>query len=373
MISNNVLLLDLIAAFKKNDKLTIDSIIKQLIDNAEKRKQYQLAKRLRQVYTLPSQDSSTSFFQSSSFNNAPANENKLFEIRKSKITGEDIILSKVNRNVLSEIVNNFNKRDLLKEHGLSNDSRLILHGPPGTGKTLFAYVLAGELNLPIYHVYLDSLVSSFLGETGKNLKVIFEEASKKECVLLLDEFDAIAKHRDDAQELGELKRVVTVLLQNIDELKSHTILVAATNHAHLLDPAVWRRFEYSLKMDLLDPVSRKSMINLILGDKKDIDINLLVNLSEGLSGAIIKQTINRSLRKAVLNQGHDLQEQLIESFLSANTSRDEKLKGEVRDNVIRAMKYLRDINERKYTYQELERITGIASSTLHYLDTNKTQ
>lgn len=372
MISSNVLLLDLISAFKKSDKLAIDTIIRQLIDNAEKRKQYQLAKKLRQIYSLPTKDSSTTFFQSSSLT-SPANENKLFEIRKSKITGEDIILSKVNRNILNEIINNFNKRDLLKEHGLSNDSRIILHGPPGTGKTLFAYVLAGELNLPIYHVYLDSLVSSFLGETGKNLKVIFEEASKNECVLLLDEFDAIAKHRDDAQELGELKRVVTVLLQNIDELKSHTILVAATNHAHLLDPAVWRRFEYSLKMDLLDPSSRKSMISLILSEKKGIDVNLLVNLSEGLSGAVIKQTINRSLRKALLNKEHDLQEQLIESFLAANTNRDEKIKGDARDNIIRAMKYLRDINERKYTYQELERITGIASSTLHYLDTNNAQ
>jgi SpoVK/Ycf46/Vps4 family AAA+-type ATPase len=356
----------LIKAFKKNDQKAVDKILSQLIAAAERRKQYKFAKKLREIYAAPT--SSSSFSHASSLSPAAADNKRLFEVRKSKIDASRIVLSPTNRNILEEIVENYKKRDILHKHGLANDGRVILHGPPGTGKTLFAYVLAGELNLPIYHVYLDALVSSYLGETGKNLKAIFEEASREECVLLLDEFDAIAKHRDDSQELGELKRVVTVLLQNIDELTSRTILVAATNHEHLLDPAVWRRFEYSLKMDVLGAEARKSLLKLLLGEQSKLDLDLLTELSEGLSGAVIKQMVNRSLRKSLLNDDSDLQQQLIESFLVANVVHDERLKGTKRENFVRAIKYLRQADERRYTYEELERITGVASSTLHYLN-----
>jgi len=364
------ILLDLISAIKKNDQKSVDAVIRDLIENAEKRKQYKLAKKLREVYSTPSKQNSPAFFHPSS-SNSVSEGRRLFEIRKSGVNSSQIVLSSTNKNILKEIIDNYRKRALLEEHGLNNGSRLILHGPPGTGKTLFAYVLAGELNLPIYHVYLDALVSSFLGETGKNLKIIFDEVSKEECILLLDEFDAIAKHRDDTQELGELKRVVTVLLQNIDELNPHTILIAATNHEHLLDPAVWRRFDYSLKMDLLDLDSRRALIDLYLKKYDGIDTMLLADLSEGLSGAIIKQMINRSLRKTVLNDEHDLQRQLIESFLVANITKDERLKGKKRENFIKAIQYLRRVDEKKYTYEELEKITGVAASTLHNISTTR--
>jgi SpoVK/Ycf46/Vps4 family AAA+-type ATPase len=364
-------LLDLIKAFKKNDQEAVDNIIQRMVGNAEKRKQHKFAKKLREVYSKPSKKTSNVFFQPSSVTPSVVNDKQLFEVRKSKIDSTKIVLSNTNRNILNEIRENYNKRALLEKHGLTNDSRLILHGPPGTGKTLFAYVLAGELNLPLYHVNLDSLVSSYLGETGKNLKMIFDEASKEDCVLLLDEFDAIAKHRDDTQELGELKRVVTVLLQNIDNLNPHTILVAATNHEHLLDPAVWRRFAYSVKMDLMDINARKSLLSLYLGDRKDLDVNLLADLAEGLSGATIKQIINRSLRRGIINNDNNLQKNLVESFLLANGSGNERLKGSKRYNFIKALNYLREVDARKYTFEELEKITGMAASTLHNISTSK--
>lgn len=360
-------LLDLIKAFKKNDQKASNIIIKKMIESAEKRKQYKYAKKLREVYATATSAKETpaTYLQPSSVSAPSVDTRRLFEVRRSKLDLSQIVLSQTNQTTLNEVIENYKRRELLEKHGLANDSRVILHGPPGTGKTLLAYVLAGELNLPIYHVYLDALVSSYLGETGKNLKIIFEEAAKQECVLLLDEFDAIAKHRDDSQELGELKRVVTVLLQNIDELGPQTILVAATNHEHLLDPAVWRRFDYSLRMDALDIDARKALLNLYLKEQKKVDISMLAELSDGLSGAVIKQMINRSLKRAVLSKNADLQEQLIESFLIANMVRDERLKGSKRENFIKAVKYLRKLNERKYTYEELEKITGMAASTLH--------
>ena len=362
------LYVDLIKAFKKNDQHGLDKTIRELIDIAEKRKQYKLAKELRGIYASPNKEQPPTFFKPSSFSPTDQVSKDLFEIRRSKVGKDKIILSKTNQSMLAEIVDGYKRKELLRQHGLSNDSRIILHGPPGTGKTLFAYVLANELNLPIYHVYLDTLVSSYLGETGKNLKIIFEEASKGECILFLDEFDAIAKHRDDNQELGELKRVVTVLLQNIDELKSDTILVAATNHDHLLDPAVWRRFDYSLHMDKLDQNSRKALIKMHTGEKK-INLDLLSEISEGLSGAVIRQIINRSMRKMVLDKSAtDLGKTLVEGVLIATAQKNEGLKGRSRDGVISAIKYLRSIDEKRYTYEELEKMTGIASSTLHYLN-----
>ncbi|NTW13897.1 MAG: ATP-binding protein [Candidatus Moranbacteria bacterium] len=365
MISTEIII-NLINSFKKNDRQEIDNVIKSLIETAEKRKQYKLAKKLRETYALTSENHFLpSSHTPSKFSNSHEQDSKLFEIRRSKIRIGDIILSDTNKETLQEIINNYKKRDLLRKHGLSNDSRLILHGPPGTGKTLFAYVIAGELGVPIYHVYLDSLISSYLGETGRNLKEIFREASTNDCILLLDEFDAIAKHRDDSQELGELKRVVTVLLQNIDDLSPDTILIAATNHDHLLDSAVWRRFDYALKMDVLSTPLRKSLIQMNL-NKNNIDVSILAELSEGLSGAIIKQIINKSLRKSLLDKNASaLEKILIENFLIETAGKNDKLKGGQRKNFIKAIKYLRKSDQSKYTFEKLEKITGISSSTIH--------
>lgn len=364
------IIINLINSFKKNDNQEIDFYITKLIEITENQKQYKLAKKLREVYASHSDNyHSPNLFHSSSTSSSNEQNQKLFEIRKSKINISNIVLSETNLKILLEIIENYKKREILRSHGLSNDSRVILYGPPGTGKTLFAYVLAGELGIPIYHVFLDSLISSYLGETGKNLKAIFKEASSNNCVLLLDEFDAIAKQRDDSQELGELKRVVTVLLQNIDDLNPNTVLIAATNHDHLLDSAVWRRFDYSLRMDSLEPPLRKALIKMYLTGDDNININLLAEISEGLSGAIIKQVINRSLRKILLNKDTaNLETTLIENFLSVNTEKIDSLKEAKRKSFIRAIQYLRKINKSKYTYENLERITGIPSSTIHYIN-----
>lgn len=363
MISTQVLL-DLIVAFKGNNPSSVDDAIKQLIENAEKRKHHKLAKSLRELYAKPNSHSGN-LAQTSSVPLIVNDESDLFEIRHSKINLDNIVLSETNKRILLEIIDNYKNKEVLRTHGLTNDSRLILHGPPGTGKTLSAYVIAGELGIPVVHVYLDSLVSSYLGETGKNLKQIFQCASKQQCVLLLDEFDAIAKHRDDGQELGELKRVVTVLLQNIDELNPDTVLIAATNHHHLLDPAVWRRFDYSIKMDVLDSAPRKIFIAEQLDGKK-VDLNLLTSLTEGLSGAVIKQVINRSLRQELIGKSaQDFQKDIVINFLTIY-SKDKKNK----DNELikKAVKFLRE-KDKTCTYDELERLTGVPSSTLHYLHT----
>lgn len=144
---------------------------------------------------------------------------------------------------LGELVEQWHQADALRAAHLHPARTVLMCGPPGTGKTLAARWLAREIGLPLVTLNLASVMNSFLGRTGQNLAQVLEYGRSAECVLLLDEFDALAKRRDDAQDVGELKRVVNVLLQAVDEWPSTSLLVAATNHPELLDRAMFRRFE----------------------------------------------------------------------------------------------------------------------------------
>lgn len=154
--------------------------------------------------------------------------------------------------IASELKRFIKERDKIQElldEGLTPSRSLLMSGPPGVGKTLSANWIARELNLPLLTLDLATVMSSYLGKTGNNIKAVLNYARSFPCVLLLDEFDAIAKKRDDDTDVGELKRLVTVLLQSIDEWPVSSILVAATNHGDLLDPAIWRRFDCVVNFD----------------------------------------------------------------------------------------------------------------------------
>lgn len=202
---------------------------------------------------------------------------------------------------IEEFISYVQAQDLLVADGVGIDASLLLYGPPGTGKTEIARSIALRLRLPLITARVDTLISSFLGSTSKNIRLLFDHVAERRCVLFLDELDALAKIRDDRQELGELKRVVVSLLQNIDVLPSHTVLIAATNHDHLLDPAVWRRFAYRVKIDLPRPAARRAMFAKFLANHTDErDLDRYAKASEGLSGSDIKQLSEASRRAAIV-------------------------------------------------------------------------
>lgn len=155
----------------------------------------------------------------------------------------EIVLSSAIKARLTDFEDTIRIKDKLDSMGMPFNMSLLLYGPPGCGKTSIAYYLANQLGLPLVTARLDTLISSLLGNTAKNLRRVFDYANRQPCVLFLDEFDAIAKARDDQHELGELKRVVNSLLQNMDTYCQHGVLIAATNHQELLDDAIWRRFQ----------------------------------------------------------------------------------------------------------------------------------
>ena len=227
---------------------------------------------------------------------------------------EDVViyLDREQSATVEEFLRYIRNADRLLARGVGVSPSLLLHGPPGCGTTALARYIAAQLGLPLITGRLDSLISSFLGSTAKNLRGLFDHARSRPCILFLDEFDAIAKLRDDQHELGELKRVVVSLLQNIDNLDKTTVLLAATNHAHLLDPAVWRRFAYAIELGLPSEGVRDCIIRHTLKrELSDSQVELLAKTTEGLSGGAIVQLLENAQREAVLSDLDTVNEILV--------------------------------------------------------------
>lgn len=205
--------------------------------------------------------------------------------------------------VITQFVEDAKHIGLLAEKGVASRLGLLIFGPPGTGKSLLAGHIAAQLRRPFYVVRLDSLISSRLGETAKNIRGIFDFVPTKNAVLFLDEMDAIAKLRDDRHELGELKRVVNTVLQGLDSLPDEVVTIGATNHPHLLDPAIWRRFPYKAELGLPETDVRENLWAHFLFEGKaptQMGAALLARVSKGLSGADIENISLGVRRRSIL-------------------------------------------------------------------------
>jgi len=180
----------------------------------------------------------------------------------------------------------------------------LIYGAPGTGKTQLALWMSGQLAMPVVVARLDGLVSSFLGTTSRNIGTLFQFANRYRCILLLDEFDAIAKVRDDPQEVGEIKRVVNTLLQQLDARRQGGITIGITNHDQLLDAAVWRRFDVQLGVPRPHFQTRVAIARQYVAPLKltNPQLDLLAWLSDGLTGAEIESLV-RSIKKSAAIEG----------------------------------------------------------------------
>jgi SpoVK/Ycf46/Vps4 family AAA+-type ATPase len=221
-------------------------------------------------------------------------------------------------NVFDTFLRDAKNVDVLMAHGLSGKMNLLISGPPGTGKSLLAGHIAAQLGKPLYIIRLDAMVSSLLGDTARNIRSIFDFVPSKGGVLFLDEVDAIAKVRDDKHELGELKRVVNTLLQGIDSLDDHSVVIAATNHSKLLDPAIWRRFPYKINTDYPELKVRLDLWAHYLSSHTENIIRLLGVVSDGLSGADIESLALAARRNAILSDKEVDYAGLVHSVLNSS-------------------------------------------------------
>lgn len=261
---------------------------------------------------------------------------------------------------LSQIISEHLRSNELISRGLAPTRTAIFTGPPGVGKTLAAKWLAKQLDRPLLTLDLSAVMSSFLGRTGANVRHVLDYAKGVSCVLLIDELDAIAKRRDDAHEVGELKRLVTVLLQEVDDWPEGGLLVAASNHPELLDPAAWRRFEMQIEFELPEPPAVEQAIRLFGDDKKGISgvwTSALAELMKGQSFSEIERTLKGIRRSAILNncQVEELFPRIVKQYITGQS------KMAKRDIALR-------LSEAGMSQRAINELTGLSRDTLRKMN-----
>jgi len=242
----------------------------------------------------------------------------LLKVFKDEPDHEQPLLSIHLEETLGQLIQERRQTERLASMGLSPTRSAIFVGPPGVGKTLTARWLASQLGVPLYVLDLTAVMSSLLGRSGSNLRAALDFSKRGPCVLLLDEIDAIAKRRSDDTDIGELKRLVTVILQEVDEWPSTSLLLAATNHAELIDPALWRRFDLVIDFKTPEMPAVKQAIKRFLGQDHALFgrwIDILTFVFNGESFSDIERDLQRFRRAVALGTASDAD--LIEEFVKS--------------------------------------------------------
>jgi SpoVK/Ycf46/Vps4 family AAA+-type ATPase len=248
----------LLRAGAVGDREALRSTAEALVADERAKKHYIVADRLqRALSTIPVTPPALT---SSSPQPNPTNGREAILEVTARLRLDDLILPLPAQQSGRQLIEEHQRADVLRAHGYEPRHRVLLSGPPGNGKTSFAEAIAEGLGLPLFIVRYDALIGSFLGETNARLRKLFDYVRTTPSVLFFDEFDAIGKERGDTHETGEIKRVVSFLLMQLDQLPSYVVVVAATNHGELLDRAVWRRFQMRLAM----PAPRRPEVTLFL-------------------------------------------------------------------------------------------------------------
>lgn len=221
----------------------------------------------------------------------------------------DLVLGEQLRSSLDDIIRETRSASLLAAYALQPRQRLLFVGPPGTGKSASAHAIASELSLPIAVANLAAITSSYLGDTARNLEAIIGFAEAQPCLLLLDEFDTLAKERGDRDDHGELKRVVATVLQLLEDFRGESVLIATSNHAQLLDEAVWRRFDDVLAFDLPSEMQVRTLLELKLrAAQHRLPVAKLASSLADTAQADIERICYAAIRRMVLAGDHLLDE-----------------------------------------------------------------
>ena len=328
-MANGKLLRSLIKSGLQGDQQGFRVASEAVISEEREKKHHLLANDLEKLLYGTRADAAASPGHLKLVSNAPTSKDSglaLLEVRSVVREQQDIVLSNSAQSALEEILREHNRADTLRSYGLQPAQKLIFFGPPGCGKTLAAEVLASELSLPLVVVRLDSVISSFLGETASNLRKVFDYVAEYPSVALFDEFDAITKDRGDSADHGELKRSVNAVLQMMDSYRGQSILIATTNYESLLDKAVWRRFDETIQFDMPDLEQIKRLLSIKLsGVRRNFEPSdtKIASLFKGMSHADIERVLRRAVKEMVLGGKEFLEKQ----HLAAGLAREYKMQG----------------------------------------------
>lgn len=237
-------------------------------------------------------------------NGTTGTKDLIYEINPQRAL-DSLVLSDKIRGQLAELIEEQHRAELLHAHNLSPRHRILVAGPPGNGKTTLAEALATELMVPLIVVRYETLIGSYLGETSMRLKKLLDYAKTQRCVLFFDEFETLGKERGDTHETGEIKRVVSSLLLQMDELPDYVVVVAASNHPELLDRAVWRRFQLRIELPLptraqlaqfIESIATRSQVSFGMASETLAKHLLGINFAE------VEEFCLSVVRRAVLDQ-----------------------------------------------------------------------
>lgn len=293
------LLLSLVKAGTSGDYASFRKVVESLIAEERAKKHGVLAERLSE---LLNRNGSPPVPASAASRNGAVHD-LCVELTPGR-TLDDLILPDVVRTACTELVEEHHRTELLRSYGLQPRNRVLLAGAPGNGKTSLAEALAHSMMVPLIVVRYDGIIASYLGETASRLRRLFNHIRTRGCLLFFDEFDTIGKERGDEHETGEIKRVVSSLLLQVDDLPSHVVVVTATNHPELLDRAVWRRFQLRLE---LPPPTRDLAVTYFENVEKRLDFSFgyaprtLAEKLSGLSFAELEEFVGDVSRRYVLS------------------------------------------------------------------------
>lgn len=297
-------LIELVKAASSGDQQSFRRAAESLIQEERNKGHRILAERLSKSLQQSLLSQQRTFDSKSNIAANGAHKDLVFEVSPQRRLDSLVLTDKI-RSQLTEMIEEQHRAELLHAHNLSPRHRVLLAGPPGNGKTTLAEALATELMVPMIVVRYETLIGSYLGETSARLKKLIDYAKTQRCVLFFDEFETLGKERGDTHETGEIKRVVSSLLLQMDELPDYVVVVAASNHPELLDRAVWRRFQ--LRIELPTP-TRAQLAKFIdsIGVRSQVNFGLTAETIAkhlmGLSFAEVEEFCLAVVRRAVLDQ-----------------------------------------------------------------------
>jgi len=276
--------------------------LKFLIEEARKNRSHQIFDRNKTVHMMPQKRELA----------------ELIEIFQPQLTLKDMVLSPEIHHTLARVIDEQRKIEILRQHNLSPQRKLLLMGPPGCGKTMTAEAIAGELGIPVFIVRLDGIMSKFMGESIVKLRLIFDAMPAQRAVYLFDEFDSIGSHRHIGQDVGEVKRVLNSFLINIEKDQSNSIIIAATNLPDALDKALFRRFDEIISY----PLPTKEEIVEVLSDKlrhftfdENPDYEQLAISADGLNFSDLVKACEEVIKDMILSDRNSLSLTLLNQIL----------------------------------------------------------
>lgn len=299
---------DIIRAFHARDEVSFRRAVLEVVEEEEARHHFALARDMRGLLAAGGGDSVVSGLTMPMPDPPKARDGEwnLIEVREASLRYEDLVLEPDIADLLQGFGSEVSHWESLDSAGVSRRQKLLFSGPAGTGKTSAAEALASDLGWPLAMVSVESVVSSYLGETASNLRRVFDFAASHRVVLVFDEFDALGRMRDDSSEHGEMKRVVSSFLQFLERYNGPSVIIAITNHPDLLDFALWRRFDEvaSFRLPGVHAIRRLLRLRSRPMKSRPFDIDATASQLKGLPHAAVEKFVV-DLRRAQIVSGSE--------------------------------------------------------------------